>query len=233
MRDHPTDGGAAAAGDLAARAHVLGELDAPPGAVRALRRTSLIVVALNLAYFFVEISVAVAIGSVSLFADSVDFLEDTAVNLLIFIALGWSLHGRARAGKVMAGIIVLPALAAIVMAVLKFADPERPDPLSLVVTAGGAIVVNTICAWLLARHRDHVGSMSKAAFLAARNDVYANAAIIAMGVVTMFWVSGWPDIVLGLFLVLLNFSAAKEVWEVAEEENLAAKALAGEVIDDD
>lgn len=231
MRDHPADHGAAA-DDPPAPAHVPGEVDAPAGAVRALRRTTLAVVALNLGYFFVEIGVALAIGSVSLFADSVDFLEDTAVNLLILIALGWSLRGRARAGKAMAAIIVVPALAAIVMAVLKFAAPERPDPLSLVVTAGGAIVVNALCAWLLARHRDHVGSMSKAAFLAARNDVYANAAIIAMGVVTLFWVSGWPDIVLGLFLVLLNFSAAKEVWEVAEEEHLAAKALAGEHIDD-
>ncbi|HSK34249.1 MAG TPA: cation transporter, partial [Propionicimonas sp.] len=101
-----------------------------------------------------------------------------------------------------------------------------------VVTAGGAIVVNAICAYLLAGQRHRVGSMSKAAFLAARNDVYANAAIIAMGIVTMFWVSGWPDIVLGLFLVVLNLSAAKEVWEVAEEENLAAKALAGEEIGD-
>src|SRR3546814_21013909 len=39
---------------------------------------------LNLAYFGVEFAVASRIGSVSLFADSVDFLEDALVNLLIF-----------------------------------------------------------------------------------------------------------------------------------------------------
>jgi Co/Zn/Cd efflux system component len=59
------------------------------GVTRSLRRTVLLVAALNFAYFWVEMGVALAIGSVSLFADSVDFLEDTAVNLLIFIALGW------------------------------------------------------------------------------------------------------------------------------------------------
>src|SRR5690606_31116172 len=100
----------------------------------------------NLGYFFVENAVALAIGSVSLFADSVDFLEDTAVNLLIFIALGWSLQKRATAGKAMAVIITIPALAAIVTAAMKFFNPEPPDPTSLVVTAGGAIVVNAICA---------------------------------------------------------------------------------------
>ena len=50
-----------------------------------LRRAVLVVAGLNLSYFFVEVAVALSIGSVSLFADSVDFLEDTAINLLIFL----------------------------------------------------------------------------------------------------------------------------------------------------
>jgi len=54
----------------------------------SLRTAVAIVAALNLAYFGVEFSVAFRIGSVSLFADSIDFLEDTSINLLILIALG-------------------------------------------------------------------------------------------------------------------------------------------------
>lgn len=42
-----------------------------------------------------EFSVALRIGSVSLFADRVDFLEDAPVNFLIAVALGWS-AARAR-----------------------------------------------------------------------------------------------------------------------------------------
>lgn len=56
-----------------------------------LRRAVLLVAGLNLAYFFIEGAIALAIGSVSLLADSVDFFEDFAVNTLIAIALGWSL----------------------------------------------------------------------------------------------------------------------------------------------
>ena len=190
----------------------------------------LLVALLNLGYFFVKAGVAWSIGSVSLFADSVDFLEDTAVNLLIFVAIGWPLARRAKAGKAMAVIIMVPAAAALWQAVTKFSNPEAPDPLSLMLTAGGAVVVNTVCAALLLRHRDHGGSMSKAAWLAARNDVVVNLGIIAMGVLTLTLVpNGWPDLILGLGIVVLNFHAAKEVWEVAEEEDLAAKALAGGV----
>ena len=60
----------------------------------ALRRAVRLVALLNLGYFGVEIAVALAIGSVSLFADSIDFLEDAAINGLILIALGWSAQRR-------------------------------------------------------------------------------------------------------------------------------------------
>ena len=198
---------------------------------RLLRRTVLVVAGLNLAYFFVESTVALAIGSVSLLADSVDFLEDTAVNLLIFLALGWSLRARARTGKVMAGVILLPALAAAWQAFAKSGDPSAPDPGALILTAGGAVVVNSVAALLLTRVRHHGGSMSHAAWLAARNDVLINLAIIAMAVVTLATSSGWPDILLGLVIVGLNVTAAREVWEVATKEGLAAAALAGEELE--
>ncbi len=199
---------------------------------RLLRRVVLTVAGLNLAYFFVEASVALAIGSVSLLADSADFLEDTAVNLLIALALGWPLARRAAAGKVMAAIILVPAVAAAWAAFRAAGDPVAPDALSLVLTAGGAVVVNAVCALLLMRVRDHGGSMTTAAFLTARNDVLVNLAIIAMGVVTAWTRSGWPDIVLGVVIVLVGLGAAKEVWEVATEEQLAARALAGQDVED-
>jgi Co/Zn/Cd efflux system component len=199
---------------------------------RRLRRVVLVVAGLNLGYAVVEASVALAIGSVSLLADSVDFVEDTAVNLLIAIALGWSLARRALVGHVLALIILVPALVAAWQAVVKAFDPVAPDVTALVVTASGAAVVNTVCALLLVRVRHHGGSLSGAAFLSARNDVAVNLAIIAMALVTAWTGSGWPDIVLGCVIVLVSSRAAWEVWELAGEERLAARALAGENLDD-
>ena len=56
---------------------------------RSLREVVILVALLNLAYFGVEFTIARRIGSVSLFADSVDFLEDASLNTLIAVALGW------------------------------------------------------------------------------------------------------------------------------------------------
>lgn len=196
-----------------------------------LRRTVLIVAALNFAYFFVEFLVALSAHSVALLADSVDFLEDTAVNVLILIALGWPLVRRAAMGKVMALVILGPAVLAGWEAIQRFAHPEPPLVVPLVAASLGAIVINGTSAWLLSRVRHHGGSLSRAAFLSARNDVLVNVAIIAMGLVTVWTDSGWPDLVLGCFIIALALRAAHEVWEVSEEERLAAKALAGEDLD--
>jgi Co/Zn/Cd efflux system component len=76
-------------------------------------RLSRIVALLNLAYFLVEFAVALAIGSVSLFADSIDFLEDASVNLLIAVAIGWRARYRARLGMALAGVLLVPAVVAL------------------------------------------------------------------------------------------------------------------------
>ena len=196
-----------------------------------LRQVVLTVAGLNVVGFCLEVAVALAIGSVALFADSVDFLEDTAVNLLIALALGWGARHRAIAGRVMAGVLLVPAAAAVWQAVSKWGDPAPPDVGWLVLTALGAALVNGLCAWLLVRVRHAGGSLSRAAYLSARNDVVVNLLIVAMAAVTAVTGSGWPDLVLGLVIVVIGVHSATEVWQVASEEHLAAKALAGEDLD--
>jgi Co/Zn/Cd efflux system component len=67
--------------------------------MNSIRNVVRIVAIANLAYFCVEFFFAIRIGSVSLFADSIDFLEDASVNILIFVAMGWSLLARKRLSK--------------------------------------------------------------------------------------------------------------------------------------
>ncbi|MGL5866251.1 MAG: cation transporter [Dermatophilaceae bacterium] len=199
--------------------------DAEPG---ALRRMMFVVAGLNLLGFSGEASVAAAIGSVALVADSVDFLEDTSIALLIALALGWPLARRALAGRAMAAVIVVPAVAAAWQAMVKAGDPAPPAVGPLALTAGGAALLNLVCAGLLTRVRQHGGSLGRAAFLSARNDVVVNLAIVGLAAVTAWTGSGWPDIVLGVVIVLVNSTAAVEVWRLAGEERLAARALAGD-----
>lgn len=191
----------------------------------AVRRAVITVAALNLGYFGIEFAVALAIGSVSLFADSVDFLEDASVNLLILLALRWSPARRAQLGMVLALILLAPALAGLWTAGAKLFSPVVPAPLPLTVTGLGALAVNLVCAVMLARVRDHHGSLTKAAFLSARNDALANVAIIAAGLVTAYlWRSIWPDLIVGIGIAAMNADAANEVWRAAHQEYQTARA---------
>lgn len=191
----------------------------------ALRRVVLTVALLNLAYFGVEFTVGAAIGSVSLFADSVDFLEDASVNLLIAFALGWQPKKRARLGMLLAVILLAPAIAGLWTAWQKLLSPAAPAPGPLTLTGAGALAVNLSCAFMLARFRHHSGSLTKAAFLSARNDTLANVAIIAAGAVTAFWWrSAWPDLIVGVGIAVMNADAAREVFEAARAEHQEARS---------
>lgn len=187
-----------------------------------LRRAVLTVALLNFSYFWVEIGVAVSIQSVSLFADSIDFLEDTLVNLLIFIAIGWSLRHRALVGMLLAGILLVPSLATVWSAWQKINLPLPPDPTLLSLAGFGALLVNLSCAFILVRFRSHSGSLTKAAFLSARNDAWANVAIIGAGIITAATLSPWPDLVVGIGIFLVNIDAAREVYSAAREEHSLA-----------
>jgi Co/Zn/Cd efflux system component len=156
---------------------------------------------------------------VSLFADSIDFLEDASLNLLIASAMAWTAGNRARLGAVLAGILLIPGLATLWTAWEKFDRPVVPDPALLSLTAACALAVNLTCVLILARYRHHRGSLTQAAFLSARNDVMGNLAVIAAGLLTAsLWPSAWPDLVVGLGIAATNADAAADVWRTARHE---------------
>jgi Co/Zn/Cd efflux system component len=101
--------------------------------------------------------------------------------------------------------------------------PTPPAPVPLTLTGLGALAVNLTCALLLAGFRNKGGSLTRAAFLSARNDTIANIAIITAGAVTaLLWHSAWPDLIVGIGIATMNADAAREVWEAAHDEHKAA-----------
>ena len=187
-----------------------------------LRRVVIGAALLNISYFGIEFAVANSIGAVSLFADSIDFLEDASINFLIAVALGWSATHRARLGMLLAGILLIPGVATLWTAWTKLLAPVAPAPLPLTLTGLGALGINLTCAFMLARFRAHSGSLTRAAFLSARNDTVANVAIIGAGLVTTFARSAWPDLVVGLGIAAMNADAASEIWKAARDEHRQA-----------
>ncbi|XCB29818.1 cation transporter [Arcanobacterium hippocoleae] len=184
----------------------------------SIRLVLWLVAAINALFFITEMCAAIFAGSVSLFADSVDFFEDGAIAALVMLALGWTARRRKTVAIILSGIILLPAAAAIVTAIQKLIAPSLPSGTAITVTAIAALAVNLLCAAMLAAYRRGSGTLLRAAWLAARNDAIASILIIATGLVTAATATFYFDAAVGVIVALINLRAAKEVWEAAHGE---------------
>lgn len=186
--------------------------------INAFQKAIFFVAILNLFYFFIEFIAALNIRSVSLLADSIDFIEDASINFLIFFAIFLTPIKRAKISILLSAIMLLPGITALWAIVQQIIHYNPPKPLELSIVALGALIVNCLCIYILARFRNYKGSLTKAAFLSARNDVFANIAIILAGVITYFYPSIWPDIIVGLFIAYIRIKSAIVIYRKARNE---------------
>ena len=193
-------------------------VDKKPVNQTSFRRTLIIVALLNLAYFLIEFSAALKINSVSLFADSIDFLEDTFVNLLIFFSYLMTSTLRPKISKVLVIIILLPGLTALWAAWEQVMRPSMPEAFELTLVGLGALLINFTCTIILMRFRKNDESLTKAAFLSARNDVLSNLIIITAGLTIMIYPSIWPDLIAGIIVFSINFDSAYKVYKISNTE---------------
>jgi Co/Zn/Cd efflux system component len=88
--------------------------------------------------------VACVIDSVSLFADSIDSLKDTSINVLVLLAISCTLRASVFISKLLAGIVLVPGFATLFSAWEKLSHLQAPDPLYLSLTGAAALVVNLV-----------------------------------------------------------------------------------------
>ena len=183
-----------------------------------LRKTVLVVASLNLLYFVVEFYYGHLFNSVALVGDSIDFLEDASVNILIALAIGWSLKKRQQTSYFLALLLLLPGIAFLWNAIHQLFTPEVPQGKGMGIVGLGALLVNLSCAFLIAKHRREEGGLVTAAFYSARNDAVANVLIISAGLFTLKYPSIWPDLLIGVVIFTINADAAKEVIDASRNE---------------
>ena len=113
--------------------------------------------------------------------------------------------------------MMLPGLVAIWAVWKQIIYQQPPEPIELSIVGFGALVV--FYDYILMKFRNYSGSLTKAAFLSARNDAVANFTIIFAGIITIFYPSIWPDILVGLFIAYIRTElSALEIYKKAHSE---------------
>lgn len=178
---------------------------------------------LNLSYFAIEFYFAQRFNSVALFSDSLDFLEDASVNILIFLSFSLAVIWRARLSYIFAFLLLLPGCSFLYNALQQISNPITPNGDGMSIVGLGALCVNIYCAIILNKFKEIKGGLAKAAYFSARNDAIANILIIIAGIVTLFWLSAIPDLIVGSMIFLMNADSARAILKATNREHKDSK----------
>jgi len=192
------------------------------------RKALWVALVINAAMFGVEIVGGWKAGSVSLFADAVDFAGDAANYGISLAVLAMGLTWRARAallkGLSMAGFGVF-VLGRALWAALAGIPPE---PLVMGAIGLLALAANGLVALLLYAYRDGDANM-RSVWLCSRNDAIGNVAVMLAAGGVLGTGSGWPDLLVAAIMASLALSGGVSVLRQARQElAVAGRAVATE-----
>ena len=184
---------------------------------KSMKKALWAVLIINAAMFIVEISAGVMVGSVSLQADAVDFLGDSASYAISLFVLMKSLRWRASAAM-LKGISMAAFGFWIVGAVVYNALVNGTPEAGIMGSVGMmAMTANFVAALLLYKYRNGDANM-RSVWLCTRNDVMGNLAVIIAASGVFATGSQWPDLAVAGLLAALALQASTEVIKQARLE---------------
>ena len=193
--------------------------ESPETALRSkrYRRILWIALAVNLLMFAVEIGAGLKAGSVSLLADSLDFLGDSANYAISLWVLGMALTWRARAAQLKAASMLLFGIGVLAAALWHWWQGEVPSAPTMGVVGGLALLANVGVAALLYAYREGDSNM-RSVWLCTRNDALGNLAVLAAALGVFGTGSAWPDLIVAAIMATLAITAAVQVLRQADGE---------------
>lgn len=181
------------------------------------RRVLWIALLANFAMFVVEMVASHLGDSMSLQADALDFLGDSANYGISLFVVGMALTARAKASLFKGATMSLFGTWVIGSAVYRAIEGSAPDPSTMGIVAVVALVVNVAVAVLLYRYRNG-DSNRQSIWLCSRNDAIGNVAVMVAAAGVFASGSRWPDLFVAAIVAALNISAALHVVRLARTE---------------
>jgi len=181
------------------------------------RRTLKAVLSINAIMFVVIAGAAIYGGSTALLANSFDNFGDALTYALSLYAVSRGISTKAKVALFKGGLILLAALIVSGQIIYKIVVPGFPIFETMGVFGILSLIANSICLYLLWRHRNEDVNMSSV-WECSRNDIASDLSVIVAAGGVWLLDSGWPDIIVALVLVVLLYRSAFRVISSAKEE---------------
>jgi Co/Zn/Cd efflux system component len=185
------------------------------------RKTLQIVLGINAVMFLVIATAAFFSDSSALLSDSLDNLGDAFTYALSLFAVSRGGIFKARVALFKGWLIFLAASVVAVQIVYRTTVQTVPVFEVMGLFSLIALTANGLCFFLLWRHRFEDVNMSSV-WECSRNDIATNLSVFLAAGAVWLTGSGWPDILVASFLVVLLMRSAFRVIISARKELRAA-----------
>ncbi len=174
------------------------------------------VLAINGAFFIVEMATGLISGSMGLVADSLDMLADAIVYGLSLWAVGKAYSSKQRVATISGYFQLALALLGIVETVRRFlGQGDVPAFQIMIVISLLALAGNAASLWLLNRSKSGEAHI-QASKIFTSNDVIINIGVIIAGVLVYLTSSRLPDLVVGSIVFLIVIRGAFRILKLGK-----------------
>lgn len=166
------------------------------------RRVLIILLLINGVMFIAELGFGWWAQSTALIADAIDMLADALVYGVGLYAVSKPLLIKTHAARLSGGLQVLLGLLVLVDILRRFVVGSEPVSTLMMGMGFVALLANVTCLILIAKHREGEVHM-RASWIFSKNDVIANLGVILAGGLVVWTGSRLPDLLIGLFVVII------------------------------
>jgi len=174
------------------------------------------VLAINFAFFIVEMSTGIISKSMGLVADSLDMLADALVYALSLFAVGGTISRKKNIAKLSGYFQLVLAIIGFVEVIRRFIGSEAlPDFRTMIVVSVLALLANAFCLYLLQKSKSKEAHM-QATMIFTSNDIIINGGVILAGLLVLFTNSAFPDLIIGAIVFGIVIRGAIRILQLAK-----------------
>lgn len=175
------------------------------------------VLAINFAFFIIEMTTGLISKSMGLVADSLDMLADSFVYGISLFAVGGTLIRKKQIAKLAGYFQILLAVIGFVEVLRRFFGAEKlPDFTTMIFISILALIANGICLYLLQKSKSKEEAHMKASMIFTSNDVIINLGVIVAGLLVNWLNSNKPDLIIGAIVFVLVVQGAIRILKIGK-----------------
>ena len=175
------------------------------------------VLAINFAFFIIEMTTGIISKSMGLVADSLDMLADSFVYGISLFAVGGTLTKKKRIAKLAGYFQIALAIIGFLEVIRRFFGNEKlPDFSTMIVVSVFALVANGICLFILQKSKSKDEVHMQASMIFTSNDVIINLGVITAGLLVNWLSSSKPDLIIGTIVFGLVIQGAVRILKLSK-----------------